>query len=49
MFTTICDGQCSYAFFSDVAMREGMRSENATSGWGSIAMELNEERVAPWK
>lgn len=30
-------------------MREGIRRENATSGCGSIDIELKEERVAPWK
>ena len=30
-------------------MREGIRREKATSGCGSSAMEVNEERVAPWK
>ncbi len=33
---------------SVVAILEGMRNENAMSGWGSMAIELNEERVAPW-
>lgn len=40
-------GGCA-ACLSVVAIREGMRNENAMSGWGSIAIELNEERVAPW-
>jgi hypothetical protein len=30
-----------------VAIREGMRSANATRGYGSIAIEVNDERVAP--
>jgi len=30
-----------------VAMREGMRSANATRGYGSIAIEVNDESVAP--
>lgn len=34
--------------FRAVAMREGMRRENATSGRGSSAMEVNEDSVAPW-
>lgn len=42
---TICDFS---ADLRDVAMREGMRRENATRGCGSIAMEVKEERVAPW-
>jgi hypothetical protein len=33
---------------SVVAMREGIRSANATSGCGSIAIDVNEESVAPW-
>lgn len=30
-------------------MRDGIRREKATSGWGSIDIELKEESVAPWK
>ena len=30
------------------AMREGTRRENATRGRGSSAIEVKEERVAPW-
>ena len=30
------------------AMREGVRMENATIGRGCIAIEVKEERVAPW-
>jgi len=30
-----------------VAIREGMRSANAMRGYGSIAIEVNEESVAP--
>jgi len=32
-----------------VAMRDGMRRENATRWWGAIEMDVNEESVAPWK
>ena len=32
-----------------VAMRDGMRRENATRWCGAIEMEVNEESVAPWK
>lgn len=37
------------AVLREVAMREGMRREKATSGCGSSAMEVKEESVAPWK
>ena len=30
-------------------MREGMRSEKATRGCGSIAIDVKEDSVAPWK
>jgi hypothetical protein len=30
-----------------VAIREGLRRANATRGYGSIAMEVNDESVAP--
>lgn len=30
-----------------VAIREGTRRAKVTRGYGSIAMEVNEERVAP--
>ena len=34
--------------FSDVAILEGMRREKAINGYGSRAIEENEESVAPW-
>lgn len=34
---------------SVAAILDGTRSANATSGWGSIAIELNDDSVAPWK
>ena len=48
---TMCVGAAAEACAEvrEVAMREGMRREKATRGWGSIEMELKEDRVAPWK
>jgi hypothetical protein len=34
--------------FNVVAIREGIRSANATRGYGSIAIDVNEDSVAPW-
>ena len=50
MLMTMCEGEDANecAEVSEVAMREGMRSEKATRGCGSMEMELKEERVAPW-
>jgi len=31
-----------------VAIREGIRSANATRGYGSIAIDVKEDSVAPW-
>jgi len=45
---TICAGSTGSTVLREVAMREGSRSEKATSGCGSIAIEENEESVAPW-
>lgn len=39
-------GGCA-ACLSVVAILEGMRKEKAMSGCGSMAIELNEESVAP--
>jgi hypothetical protein len=32
-----------------LAMRDGTRNENATRLWGAIEMDVNEDKVAPWK
>jgi hypothetical protein len=51
MFTTKSEGfECllSSVARNEVARREGTRRENATRGCGSRAMEVKEERVAPW-
>jgi hypothetical protein len=32
-----------------VAMRNGTRNENATRLWGDIGIDVNEDKVAPWK
>ena len=48
MFITMCDLDFrDEADLSVVAIRDGIRSENDTSGWGSIAIDVNDERVAP--
>lgn len=31
-----------------VAVRDGTRRENATSGYGDIDIDVKDERVAPW-
>jgi hypothetical protein len=33
---------------SAVAIRDGIRREKDTSGYGSIAMDVNDDKVAPW-
>ena len=45
---TMCEAGCGGADFRDVAIRDGIRREKVTSGNGSRAMDVNEERVAPW-
>ena len=51
--TTICDGvegsckEVEAATSRDVAIREGIRKEKVTRGYGSIAMEVKEDKVAP--
>lgn len=40
-------GDAALALRAD-AIREGTRRENATRGSGSSAMDVKEERVAPW-
>ena len=48
MFITMCDLDFrDEADLSVVAIRDGIRSENDISGWGSIAIDVNDERVAP--
>ena len=32
-----------------LAMRDGTRNENAMRLWGAIEMDVNEDKVAPWK
>lgn len=42
------DEEAEAAELRDAAIREGIRRANVTSGYGSIAIEVNEESVAPW-
>ena len=46
-FTTMCAGRFGCADLRDWAMREGWRRENATRGCGSMAMDVNDDSVAP--
>ena len=51
--TTICDGvegsckESETTTSRDVAILEGIRNEKVTRGYGSIAMEVKEDNVAP--
>ena len=47
-FTTMCASADVGSEDSVVAIREGKRSANKTRGCGSIAIDVNEESVAPW-
>jgi hypothetical protein len=46
MFMTMSEDEFEDEFRED-AMREGMRRAKVTSGKGSMAIEVNDERVAP--
>lgn len=48
--TTICEGsrkESEAAALRDVAIREGIRNAKVIRGYGSIAMEVKEDNVAP--
>jgi len=47
-FMTMWDDRRDSADLRAVAIRDGMRREKDTMGYGSSAMEVNDDRVAPW-
>jgi hypothetical protein len=47
MFMTMSEDEFEDEEFREDAMREGMRRAKVTSGKGSMAIEVNDERVAP--
>jgi hypothetical protein len=48
MFMTMCDDKRDSASLSAVAIRDGIRREKDTRGYGSMAMDVNDDKVAPW-
>lgn len=46
--TTMWEGSSGLDSLRIVAMREGIRSAKETRGYGSIAMDVKDESVAPW-
>lgn len=48
MLMTMSAGEFDGDELREVAMRDGMRRAKVTNGIGSIAIDVNDERVAPW-
>ncbi len=48
ILTTICAPGPVGIALREWDILEGMRREKATRGWGSIAMDVKEDSVAPW-
>ena len=46
-FTTMRDAWPGWAASSEDAIRECMRRANAMRGYGSIAMDVNDDKAAP--